>query len=68
MILMCSRISALCLVALLTAACGGDPAPSAAASDGLTPIVLQTDWYAQPEHAGFYQAQLDGLYEAAPFH
>jgi NitT/TauT family transport system substrate-binding protein len=28
----------------------------------LTKIVLQTDWYAQPEHGGFYQALLKGYY------
>ena len=31
--------------------------------DGLTRIVLQTDWYAQPEHGGFYQALAEGYYE-----
>jgi NitT/TauT family transport system substrate-binding protein len=33
--------------------------------NGLTPIVLQTDWYPQPEHGGFYEAQQEGLYRAA---
>jgi NitT/TauT family transport system substrate-binding protein len=28
----------------------------------LTKLVLQTDWYAQPEHGGFYQALLKGYY------
>jgi len=27
-------------------------------------VVLQTDWYAQPEHGGFYEAQQDGGYKA----
>ena len=31
----------------------------------LTPIVLQTDWYAQTEHGGFYQALADNLYRDA---
>ena len=31
---------------------------------GLTHIVLQTDWYPQPEMGGFYEAQLQGLYKA----
>jgi len=31
--------------------------------DGLFPITLQTDWFAQPEYAGFYQALATGLYE-----
>jgi len=34
-------------------------------AEGLTPIVLQTDWYPQPEHGGFYQALLDGGYRGA---
>lgn len=51
---------------LLLSACGEDASVSQdSASKQLVPVVLQTDWYAQPEHAGFYQAQLDGLYEAA---
>ena len=28
----------------------------------LTKIILQTDWYAQPEHGGFYQAVAKGYY------
>jgi len=31
---------------------------------GMVHVVLQTDWYPQPEHGGFYQAQLQGLYAA----
>lgn len=31
----------------------------------LIPIVLQTDWYPQPEMGGFYEAQLEGLYQKA---
>ncbi|MDD4349025.1 MAG: ABC transporter substrate-binding protein [Opitutales bacterium] len=27
-------------------------------------VVLQTDWFAQPEYAGFYQALAAGIYEA----
>ncbi len=62
MIPMYFRINLLCLV-LLLGACG-DGADRAATGEAaqLTRVVLQTDWYAQPEHAGFYQAQLDGLY------
>jgi NitT/TauT family transport system substrate-binding protein len=33
-------------------------------SSGLFPVVLQTDWYPQPEMGGFYQAQMQGLYKA----
>ncbi len=38
------------------AACGG-PRPDDA------PLRLQTDWYAQPEHGGYYQALAAGLYQ-----
>jgi NitT/TauT family transport system substrate-binding protein len=31
---------------------------------GLTPIRLQLDWYPQPEHGGFFTAQLLGYYKA----
>ncbi len=59
------RINAFFLI-LLLAACGSEErVQTDGASQQLIPIVLQTDWYAQPEHAGFYQAQVDGLYEAA---
>ncbi len=34
----------------------GDAAPA------LEHVVLQTDWYAQPEHGGFYQALARGFY------
>ncbi len=30
---------------------------------GLIPLVFQSDWFAQPEYAGFYQALATGLYE-----
>ncbi len=33
-----------------------------AANEGQTKIVVQTDWYAQPEHGGFYQALVKGYY------
>ena len=33
------------------------------ASNGLTPVTLQTDWYPQPEHGGFYDAQIRGYYK-----
>jgi NitT/TauT family transport system substrate-binding protein len=38
------------------------PQPRADAGPGLTHVVLQTDWYAQPEHGGFYQALARGFY------
>jgi NitT/TauT family transport system substrate-binding protein len=33
------------------------------AANGLTPVTLQTDWYPQPEHGGFYDALLRGYYK-----
>jgi NitT/TauT family transport system substrate-binding protein len=35
-----------------------------AADNGLTPVRLQLDWYPQPEHGGFFAAQLLGYYKA----
>ncbi|MGC1460935.1 MAG: ABC transporter substrate-binding protein [Terracidiphilus sp.] len=35
-----------------------------ATQDGLTPLRLQLDWYPQPEHGGFYTAQMLGYYKA----
>lgn len=48
---------------LFVAGCGGGGAGEEPAN-GLTPITLQTDWYAQPEHGGFYHALAEGYYEA----
>ena len=44
---------------VLSNGCNTKPVPNG----GLFPIVLQTDWYPQPEMGGFYQAQLQGLYK-----
>jgi NitT/TauT family transport system substrate-binding protein len=30
---------------------------------GLFPVTLQTDWYPQPEHGGFYEALMKGYYK-----
>lgn len=46
------------------ASCGPGGSDGDADSRGPS-IVLQTDWYAQPEHGGFYEALLTGLYERA---
>jgi NitT/TauT family transport system substrate-binding protein len=52
-----------CVVAfsMLLAGCRNKPATS---SNGLTPVSLQLDWYPQPEHGGFFTAQLLGYYKA----
>ena len=34
-----------------------------AAAGGLTPVLLQLDWFPQPEHGGFFAAQLLGFYK-----
>ncbi len=47
---------------LMGALDGCHPSP---AGDGLVHVVLQTDWYPQPEMGGFYQAQQSGLYRKA---
>ncbi len=52
---------------LLLAGCGERaPVPKTdAGGRALTKVVLQTDWYAQPEHGGFYQAIVKGYYKEA---
>lgn len=57
--------SAACLVAGLCASIlPGCHSSQPAASNGLTPLRLQLDWYPQPEHGGFFAAQLLGYYKA----
>ena len=55
--------------ALFLAGCGKPTEEIVVTEDGrvLKPITLQTDWYAQPEHGGFYEAKVKGLYEEAGF-
>jgi len=48
-------------VAYALAGCRGHTSASEA---GLTPVRLQLDWYPQPEHGGFFAAQLLGYYKA----
>ena len=56
------RILILSGLGLLMTSCGGQSGSSATVP-GLTKIRLQTDWYAQPEHGGFYQALVKGFYQ-----
>ncbi|MCX6608936.1 MAG: ABC transporter substrate-binding protein [Acidobacteria bacterium] len=49
----------LCAITLLTG-CQSTPPPSS----GLVPVRLQTDWFPQPEHGGFYTALTKGFYQA----
>jgi len=66
-----SFVSATCLVAAAVSfALGGcakhEAAPAAAAgAKPLVKVVFQTDWFAQPEHGGFYQALVKGYYREA---
>jgi NitT/TauT family transport system substrate-binding protein len=55
------------LAALVLAGCGEKTAapPATDGAKPLTKVILQTDWYAQPEHGGFYQAVAKGFYREA---
>lgn len=57
-------IRVLPLAALIAVAALAGCRTHQAASNGLTPVRLQLDWYPQPEHGGFYTAQLQGFYKA----
>ena len=48
-------------VVVLGSGCRGGATTTA---NGLTPVRLQLDWYPQPEHGGFFEAQLNGYYKA----
>jgi NitT/TauT family transport system substrate-binding protein len=49
------------VLAVMLASChSGQPA----STGGITPLRLQLDWYPQPEHGGFYAAQMLGYYKA----
>lgn len=50
-------------LALIISACGFDHNTGDIDPDtGLTKVILQTDWYAEPEHGGFYEALIKGYY------
>ena len=50
---------------LAFAGCARRPAAAEAGGPGLIHVSLQTDWYAQPEHGGFYEALAKGYYREA---
>ncbi len=54
----------LCLSVLHFSGCRQNP-QATTTKDGRTlhKVILQTDWYAQPEHGGFYNALIKGFYE-----
>ena len=61
-----ARIAVVGLLATLVAACGRKGTQSSAAASAVPPgprkVVLQTDWFPQAEHGGFYQALAKGFY------
>jgi NitT/TauT family transport system substrate-binding protein len=62
------RLSSALLAPLLLGLLAGGCSRAPVAADGkppLTKIILQTDWYAQAEHGGYYQAMLKGYYREA---
>jgi len=50
-------------VAAWLAGCSRD-AKTGAATSGLTTVILQTNWYAEAEHGGYYEALAKGYYRA----
>ena len=54
-----SAMVALCVLG----GCKKHEGPQASIQGGLFPVTLQTDWYPQPEHGGFYDALLKGYYK-----
>ncbi len=52
------------LAVALACTLAGCRAHQAATANGLTPVRLQLDWYPQPEHGGFFAAQMLGYYKA----
>ena len=57
----CHLLSCLALLVATSVGCHRTP-NSAAPAVGMTKITLQTDWYPQPEHGGFYTALAKGYY------
>ncbi len=56
----------LCGLSLLFFGCRKSPDASVGEEGNvLRKVILQTDWYAQPEHGGFYNALLKGFYKEA---
>src|SRR5258705_4338180 len=56
------------VASLMLSACGSTPTAKdqeQAAKPAITPVSFVTDWKAQAEHGGFYEALAEGLYEKA---
>lgn len=58
-------LAAVAGLALALGGCGRAPVRDARTGRPLVPIVLQTDWFAQAEHGGYYQALVKGYYRDA---
>lgn len=52
------------LLTILMFSLAGCRSPHPSDTNGLFPLRLQLDWYPQPEHGGFYTAQMLGYYKA----
>lgn len=57
------RPAVICILVVLAAACGPEQPNVPPQGKLQTRIVFITDWKAQAEHGGFYQALAEGLYE-----
>ena len=57
-------IAAFTLAASMALTLAGCHNSQPATANGLTPVTLQLDWYPQPEHGGFFAAQMLGYYKA----
>ncbi len=57
-------VSQVAVMLVICAILAGCKSQETATTNGLTPLSLQLDWYPQPEHGGFYTAQLMGYYKA----
>lgn len=57
------RLLCLTILSILSVFLSGCGKQDNESKGSLTRVVLQTDWYPQPEHGGFYQALVEGYYE-----
>lgn len=61
-----ARVALVGVLAFVMMGCGRrEPSPSPTSKAPLRRVVLQTDWFPQAEHGGFYQALAKGYYAEA---
>ncbi len=48
---------------LLLSGCGGSDSPPATTPEGLRQVRLALNWFPDPQHGGFFAAQVEGYYE-----